>query len=214
VSLSIELSEYHETLVALQHLKAISDLSEKHGDSAIFVTCATLESFVHLRSDSPDSIINAQQSIAKARSLQLYQSADQVHQVWSLLNCVDLACALLQYNAEQAAAKLKVLQDHIEDLIIDRQLWTNDGSIEIPLGTESANQINDFSSQTYKKTKDGRVILGFAWLHKRDVYAMAHLLSACTGILKNPTDRKSERFVQAGLKMIDGMSYLRFLLLP
>jgi hypothetical protein len=204
----MELSEYHDTLVAIQHLKAILDLSEKRGDSAIFVTAATLESFVHLRSDTSESIMNAQQSIAKARSLQLQQSADQVHQIWSLLHCVDLACALLQYNAEQAATKLKTLQDHIEDLIIDRQLWTEDGCIEVPLGSDSANKISDFSSQIYENSKDGKVVLSFAWLHKRDVYAMAHLLSACTGVLKNPTDRKSERFVQAGLKMIEGKRYL------
>jgi hypothetical protein len=196
--------EYHETIVALQHLKSISDLSESQRDSAIFVTCAALESFVHLRSESPDNIMNAQQAIAQARSLQLQESADQVHQVWALLNCVDLACALLQYNAEQAAQKLKILQEQMEDLVIDNKLWSDDGCIEVPLGPSSAQKISDFSSQIYEKKVDGKVVLGFSWLHKRDVYAMTHLLSSCCSLLKNPTERKAERYTQAGLDMIEG----------
>jgi Cohesin loading factor len=148
--------------------------------------------------------MNAQQAIAQARSLQLQESADKVHQVWALLNCIDLACELLQYNAELAAQKLKILQAQMEDLVIDNKLWSDDGLIEVPLGPSSAKKVSDFSSQIYEKKPDGKVVLGISWLHKRDVYAMTHLLSACSSLLKNPTERKAERYIQAGLGMIEG----------
>ena len=208
MSLSLQTNSHHDILVAIQNLKAICVHAEKNDDKAIYITCLTIEAQVHLHSESVDSIISAQEAIARARSLQTHPSASQIPQVWALLNCVDLTCALVQFKAQEAADKMKIVQELMDDLIVEKKSWKADGSISVPLGKASTNRVTDVAAQIYTQDEDGTISLQFTWMKNVDAYALAFLLSGSTTILKNPLESKAEMYVQEGIKVIEGKSCL------
>jgi hypothetical protein len=203
-SLSIQSEAHHDIVLAIQHLKAICGLAEKNDDKAVFVTSLTLEALAHMYSESLDSLMNAQEAIAKARSLQMHPATSTISQVWAMLNCVDLICSLSQFNAQEAAGKMSVVQQTMDELIVEKGSWSSDGSLSIPLGKKSAKKVTDFAAQIY--TQDDTVVnLQFCWLSNVDAYAMGYLLCGSTILLKAPTDKKAETFIQEGIKVIDRM---------
>jgi hypothetical protein len=193
---------YHDLLAALQHLRAMSNLAERHGDTAIFITCATLEAMIHLRTGTPDSVEQVQRAIASARSYQLQPSVADLVQVWTLLDFIDLSCSLLQSNPDEAARKNTTIQQLMDNLM-ESSSWSDDGTFAIPLATQGST-MTETTNGIFQKAKDGRDCVVFTWLNKRDLYTLSFLLSGVASQLKNSTDHKSEKYMNEGVKMILG----------
>jgi cohesin loading factor len=202
-SLSFRSEAHHEIVLAIQHLRAICSFAERNDDKAIYVASLTLEALAHMRSESFDSLMNAQEAVAKARSLQMHPATNTIPQVWAMLNCVDLVCSLSQFNAKEAAGKMSTVQQTMDELIVEKASWSSDGSIPIPLGKKSAQKVTDFAAQIYIPDDSG-VSLPISWLSNVDAYAVAYLLCGSTILLKAPTDKKAETFIQEGIKVVDG----------
>jgi hypothetical protein len=189
--------------IALQHLKALIDMAERNRDFGMIVVFATLEALAHLRTDSPDFIMNCQESIAKARSLQMRKGAEELKQVWTILSCVDLACTLLECNVKEVRTKVKVTQDSLEQLVINEESWTEDGSIAIPMSQSSTNQISDFSSGIFRLNNEGQAVMSIKWLDRPGAYAFGFLLGGCSGILKNSVEDKNLEYIKGGLDVLN-----------
>jgi hypothetical protein len=201
VTLSLQSATSHDLSVALHHLKLLIDLADKNRDFAMIVAFATLEALVHLRTDSPDLIMNCQESIAKARGLQMRKGAEELKQVWVILSCADLACSLIQCNVNEASTKLKALMPQIQKQV--ETTWPEDGSIAITLTQESTNQLSDFSSGIFRLNTEGQAMLSIRWLDRSGVYAFGFLLGACSGFLKNILEERNIHYIDGGLEVLD-----------
>jgi hypothetical protein len=203
VALSLQMADsHHDLLAALQHLRAMSNLAGQQGDTAIFITCATLEAMVHLRTGTADSVEQVQRAIASARSYQLQSSVANLVQVWTLLDFIDLSCSLLQSSPEEAAKKNTTIQQLMDNLM-ESSSWSDDGTFAIPLATQGS-VMTGTTNGIFQKSKDGKDCVVFAWLNKRDLYTLSFLLSGIASQLKSSTDHKSEKYMNEGVKMIKG----------
>jgi hypothetical protein len=200
ITLSLERGTHHDVVVALQHLRAISDLAEKYADKCVFVYAAAIEALAYIHTESVDAVTNAQDSIARARSMQMDKSTQNIQPVWYFLNCVDLICSLLRYEgAEVIAQKMEAIR-----AIAEQNPFTKDGSLSLPLGPKSSRAVHEFGGKVFAKEETGedqepKVSMQFHWLPDVGVYALACLLSTCTGVLKMAGEKKNTKFVHEGL---------------
>jgi hypothetical protein len=203
-SLSLRSGAHHDIVLAIQHLRTICDVAERNEDKAIYVTSLTLEALAHMHSESFDSVLNAQEAIAKARSFQMHPATSTIPQVWAMLNCADLVCSLSHFNSGEAYGKMSAVQQAMDELIVEKSSWSTNGSIIVPLGKRSAKKLTDFAAKIYTQ-EDGIPSLHFSWLNNVDAYSMGYLLCGSTCILKAPADTKAETYIQEGVKTIERM---------
>ncbi|TLD32108.1 75k gamma secalin [Venturia nashicola] len=128
-TLSIELASHHDTAAAIDNLHKANDLAESRGDCAILVVSHTLEAMIHLRSLTSDNVEQAQRAVAAARTHQLQSSVKGLTQVWALLDCIDLACSLLEYQHDQQSHKVEVMQKLMDDAI-SSEAWRMDDNFD------------------------------------------------------------------------------------
>ncbi|KAF1990076.1 hypothetical protein K402DRAFT_325508 [Aulographum hederae CBS 113979] len=199
VSLSLQLGAHTEVLAAQQHLRHLSSFAENQGDNAIFVTCAAFEAMLHLRSGLADSIEQAQRAIASARSLQLQDSVKDLHQIWTLLDCVDLGCSLQQASHEAADAKMSKMQQALDGA----QTQWKDESFTVLIESSASGPLSASTGGILQKSPDGRDMLSFTWLRQKDLYSLGYYLSGVTSYLKHSvTNDKAEKFLREGVKII------------
>ncbi|KAF2671600.1 hypothetical protein BT63DRAFT_174559 [Microthyrium microscopicum] len=203
VTLSMQISSHHEIIAALQNLKALIAMTEKRGDDALTIAFSVFEALIHLRSDSVDFSMNCQESIARARSLQMRKSTQGVKQLWAILNCVDQACSLMLSQTEQAKAKTSLSEDLFQQLILEEEVWQPDGSIEVPLSASSAAQLSDLSPQIFSKSSDGETFLSLGWLDSSGAYALSLMFSACAKILGNAKDAEAPALIHKAIELLD-----------
>ena len=202
VSLSLQKASGLELLSAVQNLRAISDLSHANGDRAVFVTCATLEAMVHLRTHGLDSIEQAQRAIASARSHQLQMTSKESAQILTLLNCVDLACALLQGTPDQAEAKMTAFQALLDETG-DSNSWPADGLFTVPIDVRTGDQLTGSTGNIFQMDPStNKQCITFSWLSQRDLYALGYYLSAVSVHLSNK--EKTTEYLLQGIKTTDG----------
>jgi hypothetical protein len=170
-----------------------------------------MEALAHLHSNTVESIINAQEAIARARSLQMHPATNKIGQIWATLNCIDLICSLSQFKWQEATEKLKIVQEAMDDLIVDKTSWTSDGSVAVPLGKRSSKRVSDFAGQIYTQDSEGAVALNFTWLSSIDAYAMSFLLSGSNALLKGPSEIKAGLYIQEGINIIEGLLQISLL---
>ncbi|KAJ9641976.1 hypothetical protein H2199_005191 [Coniosporium tulheliwenetii] len=190
-SLSLQVPSHPETLPALQHLRRISALADSQGDKAIFVACSAVQAMVHLQSGSMDCIEQAQRAIAAARSYQLQMTAQELGHFVTLLDFIDLACCLQQYNPEQATVKMQAMQASM-DRISDEMGSTDDGSFSVLIERSSGGQATTSTGGIFQRTADGRDMLTFTWLRKLDLYLLGYYLSGVIAHLKSSIGGKAE----------------------
>jgi len=199
VGLSLQMESHQEMLAAQQNLRKISELAEHEGDYAVFVTTAVYEAIVHLRSGAVDSVEQAQRAIASARSRQLQPSVKGLVQVWALLDVVNLACSLLQYNPEQVEEKMGVMQNMMDDGL---KAWNEDGMFSVLVESSVQDHSAKSESGVLSKNKDGRDLLSFQWLQKTDLYTLGYFFSGVATLLKHSvTNDKAEKYLKEGLKL-------------
>ncbi|KAF2432223.1 hypothetical protein EJ08DRAFT_695676 [Tothia fuscella] len=200
VTLSLQLTDStHDISVALQNLRAISALAEgRH--KAVYITCATLEAMVHLRSPSADSLEQLQRAIASARTYQLDPSVEHMVQIWTLLDYIDVSCSLMQCLPDQSYTKNNAMQKMM-DTVIESPLWNDDGTICVSLNMQ-ATSLTESTNGIFRRSKDGKDSIVFSWLNKRDLYTLGFFMSAVTATLRNTIDDKIEIYITEGLKTL------------
>ena len=203
VTLSLQTFSHSEALASLQHLQTICDLSRGH-DRAIFVTSATMQAMVHLKISGPESIEQAQQAIAVARSEQLDPSLQQLPQITAFLSFMDLVSVLQLHNEpDQVSAKMSAMNNIMDGSRPDFK-WTSNGSFRVPLGQGSENQTTQDTGGIFQKLPDGEDALVFCALPRDELYSVAFLLSSLASFHRNAGDGKTEKFALEGLKGLKG----------
>jgi hypothetical protein len=199
VTLSLEQAGPHEIVAAIGHLHKIDELAESRGDCAILVVSRTIEAIVHLRSLTSDNVEQTQRAIAAARSYQLQPSVKHLTQVWALLDCIDLACSLLEYHHDQQARKAEVMQKLMDDAI-GSEVWRMDGQFAVPLES-SPSSLTETTCGIFERS-NGKDHLMFSWLRSRDLWALCYLLSGVAAS-RGGNDRKAAHLSE-GLKIMRG----------
>ncbi|KAL4801379.1 cohesin loading factor-domain-containing protein [Aspergillus unguis] len=204
VSLSFSSLGHHEFTSTLQNLHKISSMASRNGDRAVSAMSAIIEALAHLQhGSSSDSIEQAQRAIATSRSHQLNDELRHIPQLTTLVQIVDICCSLLEYDINQSAQKLKVLQDLMDERLNDSN-WRGDGSFSIPLSGKSAGP-SSIDTGDILQVQNGTLLLSFSWLPQHDLYALCYFLSSVTLSCKNSHDgRKAEKFLQEGVRMLKG----------
>ncbi|KAL1863803.1 hypothetical protein Plec18170_000643 [Paecilomyces lecythidis] len=204
VSLSLSTSSHQDFVSALHHLHKISSLASRNGDKAVSVIAAVTEALAHLQqSTSSDSIEQAQRAVASARSYQLNTEVQDIPQINTLIQMVDISCSLLEYDLNQSTQKLQIMQTLMDQKINDSH-WRDDGSFSIPL---SGRSVGPASADTgdILQIENGVPVLTLNWLPQHDLYVLCYFLSSVTLSAKNSHDgRKAEKYLQEGLRMIRG----------
>jgi len=194
---------HHDIHAAVQHLRAVTELAEKQGDSAIRVTSSTCEALMHIFSGTVESIEQANHALASARSLQLDTNLSSIPQIWALLDCVDLACSLLRYSHEEAKDKMSTMQKLLDELY-EKAAWPDDGSLYIPLGCRHDRSLTTTASGIFQRDENGNDFLVLQWLSKRDLYVVGYVMSSIATQLRNASDSKAQNYLLAGLKRMKG----------
>lgn len=183
-------------------------MANRQGDKAVAAISAVIEALAHLQQGtSSDAIEQAQRAVAVARSHQLNDELRHIPQLSTLVQMVDICCSLLEYDVNQSSQKLKVMQDLMDERLNDPN-WRADGSFSIPLSGRSAGP-SSIDTGDILQVQNGTLLLSFNWLPQHDLYALCYFLSSITLSAKNSYDgRKAEKFLQEGIRMVKGMSYL------
>ncbi|KAK0661753.1 hypothetical protein DIS24_g2348 [Lasiodiplodia hormozganensis] len=191
---------YAFRLLPMYTLIEVSTLSEKLGDQAVYVASTTILAMVYLRLMNPDSIEQAQRSIASARSLQLQLTMEELGPIVALLDLIDLACNLQSYKPDQAVAKMRDLQA-IMDSAVNGDNSKDDGTFSVLVHRPPSVQLTGTTGGIFQRNGDGRDRLSLAWMRKRDLWMLGYYLSGVTALLKNPIEDKAESYLKEGLKL-------------
>ncbi|KAL4898531.1 cohesin loading factor-domain-containing protein [Aspergillus ambiguus] len=204
ISLSLSSPAHQDPVTALQHLHKIANMANRNGDKAVSAMSAVIEALAHLQHGTTwDSIEQAQRAVAHARSYQLNDDLRNIPQLNTLVQMVDICCSLLDYDINQSSQKLKILQDMMDERLNDPN-WRPDGSFSIPLNGKSAGP-SSIDTGDILQVQNGTLLLSFNWLPQHDLYALCYFLSSVTLCCKNSYDgRKAEKFLQEGIRMIQG----------
>lgn len=179
-------------------------MASRNGDKAVSAMAAVIEALAHLQQGgSSDSIEQAQRAIAIARSHQLNDELRHIPQLVTLIQMVDICCSILEYDVNQSAQKLKVMQSLVDETLSNSN-WRTDGSFSVPLNGKSAGP-SSIDTGDILQVESGTLLLSFNWLPQHDLYALSYFLSSITLSAKNSYDgRKAEKYLDEGLRMIQG----------
>ncbi|KAJ5934005.1 hypothetical protein N7454_006334 [Penicillium verhagenii] len=204
VSLSLSSPSHQDSVQALQHLNKIATMASRNGDKAVSAMAAVIEALAHLQQGgSSDSIEQAQRAVAVARSHQLNDELRHIPQLVTLIQMVDICCSILEYDVNQSAQKLKLMQSLVDETL-NNSNWRPDGSFSVPLNGKSAGP-SSIDTGDILQVENGTLLLSFNWLPQHDLYALSYFLSSITLSAKNSYDgRKAEKYLDEGLRMIQG----------
>lgn len=179
-------------------------MANRNGDRAVSAMAAVIEALSHLQQGAgSDAIEQAQRALATARSHQLNDELRQIPQLATLIQIVDICCSLLEYDVNQSAQKLKVMQTLVDETLNDPN-WRPDGSFSVPLNGKSAGP-SSIDTGDILQVHNGTLLLSFSWLPQHDLYALSYFLSSITLSAKNSYDgRKAEKYLDEGIRMIQG----------
>lgn len=210
------MASHQESLVAINHLKITSNLANRSGDHAISAIASTMEAMTHLhRSNSAESVEQAQRALAAARSSQLDPASRSIPQLTSMMHFVDINCSLQQIDPPQAMTKMQALHKTLDTSQNDPS-WTDDGLVRVPLSLGTAKSLHDSGVTGGVLQVDSRGVVNILinWLPKEEIYALGYLLSAAVTDHRNASDgQKSEKYIKEAKRMVEGKD-LHIHLLP
>jgi Cohesin loading factor len=193
------MSNNQETLLAISQLKVIATLAGSHGDSAISAVASAIEALVHAnRSNTSDSIEQAQRALAAARGSQLDAQAQSIHPLTVMAYFVDLCCSIHQNDPMQATSKLAAMNTFLDQRANDSG-WSADGQFFVPLShnTSQSLQVTEGSQGAVRSDHQGRLSIRIQWLPKAEIYSLGYILSAAAVVHKNAQDgQKAEAFLR------------------
>lgn len=200
ISFSFKLGvSYQDFAAAAQNIKGIAELALRENDAAISLLCAVYDALIHLQSLSTTSVDEAQRAVATAKSFQFQVTAKSLRPIWILLDCIEIACYLMEGNHSMAGQKAEQLAPIMDDIqAVPKQ--TDDGLLRVPLEGLFAS-LTEHSCQIFTRI-DGKDHLTFQWLPLRDLWALCFLLNAIAAQARTFADQKAELYLTEGLKII------------
>ena len=209
-SFSLTSGSYHDLQNAAAQLQRIATTARRNEDHVMYAFASLTETFVYLKTNTPESQQQAQSSLASARALQLNPEVAGSPQMQVMMEFADFICTIQQFQAGQLnpdttstpmSQKLESMQNALYQML-ESASWGDDGLIQIPVGKRSLGgaslQRGGLLSEQSKK-----IYLTFGWIRKTDIEVLGFLLSAVSVAYKNASDGgKSERFIIEGLKML------------
>lgn len=199
----LELSTSQDTFSAHHQLKQIFVTANQYQEKSIVALAVTFEALISLqRSNSSESLEQAQRSLAAARSCQLDPIVGSLPHFGAFVHFVDLCSALQNFDPAQAASRVQAMQSIIETST-DNNIWTPDGSFALPIripGFPAASA----TGGVVRHRPDGSAVLMFNWMPRQDISTLCFLLSGSALSLRNTTDgQKAERMLREGLRNLD-----------
>ncbi|KIX93658.1 uncharacterized protein Z520_10564 [Fonsecaea multimorphosa CBS 102226] len=186
---------------AVVQLEKITTLARQNSDSAILAFAATLESLLHLSTQSHDAVTASQTALAKARALQLSPDVEGNPQLTILMEFIDLACSVREADISQTETKRKIMQEVLFQAV-GHPNWRDDGLIYIPVATKAVAGMQ-LHGNGYVIERNGKYHIPFSWLGKEEAEALGFLFSAESSAYKNGADGgKAEKFVDSGLSVL------------
>lgn len=192
-------SSAQDTAPAIQNLKAISQLAASDDDGAVSALSATYEAMLHLRSASSSSIEDAKRAVAAAKSLQFHPLAQNLDQVWALLDCIEIICYLMEGNVGMATQKAEQLAPRMDDIRANPKP-NDDGTLLVPLQAKPGPLTANTSGIFLRIDEKDHLV--FQWLPHRDLWAFCFLLNAITAQTRTFADPKVESYIREGLKIL------------
>ena len=198
--LSLGLEVGGQSSASFNHLAEIATAAEEQRHISVQILAAVLEAIVHLRSGPDDAVDLAQRSMAAARRHQLGSEMQQMPQIRALLDCLDLMCNLVQFNPDQAVAKMDQMHKNLDTATRDAG-WSKDGAIHVELMPSANTELEQDTCGIMKRTSAGQAAVAFRWITNSEMYALGFLLSGLAAMHKNSTDGKAEQYLGEGLKL-------------
>ncbi|EMC96162.1 hypothetical protein BAUCODRAFT_47807, partial [Baudoinia panamericana UAMH 10762] len=201
VTLGLQRSDIPDIANLIKHLESVVSKAKSRGDVTVQIVATALEIMLHLRSDSSEKFEHVQRAFATARMHQLSPEMQALPQVRALLDCLDLACALMQFSPDQIAEKLQAMHNNMDEAARDKG-WTKDGSFVVPLGVAASGGLELETAGILTSSSDGKASLAFQWLPRGAVYTLGYLLSGIATSAKHPGDSKAESYLNEALKLV------------
>ncbi|MCJ1293823.1 hypothetical protein MMC34_005379 [Xylographa carneopallida] len=212
-TLSLKIASAQEILVAINQFRGVATLANHNGDNVISATASILEATACLRrSNSAESIEQAQRALAAARSSQLDPAFQRVPQLAPMMHLVDISCSLQQTDPTQAKLKLDTMHPML-DTLAHSDKWASDAVIRIPLGDHTAQSLQENSQSPtgiLQVDSEGAVCVSLTWLLKEEIYALCFLFSGAVVLHRNVLDgQRSEQYLEEAKQIVESKEPFR-----
>ncbi|KAK0900527.1 hypothetical protein LTR91_018555 [Friedmanniomyces endolithicus] len=201
VSLGLQVLGPTETAAVLKHLSALKAAAESQRHITVQIVAATLDAAVHLKSGAPDAIELAQRAIAAARMHQLSPEMQCAPQLRALLDCLDLACSLMQHNSTHIIEKMRQMQTSIDATKYDNAWTQNSSTFLVPIGSLIGGDVHADTAGIMAETAKGELGLRFDWIHKGQLYALGYLLSGVASNYKHGGESQTDEMLEGALRL-------------
>lgn len=190
----MQIPGHSDTAAILKHLTAMSTTADRHRHISMLITVSTVEAMVYLRSGSPDAVDLARRALASARTHQLGTEIESMPQVRTLLDCLDLACSLVSYDAQQTLQKMTQMHASM-DPATRQSGWSKNGSFAIPMLPSTNAELELDTLGIMRTTPDGTTNLNLRWMTQTGIYVIGYLLSGITYLHKDE-EGKAQSFLR------------------
>ena len=133
-----------------------------------------MEALAHLRLNSPDSVENAQNSIASAWSYQT-ETGNQIPQLLSLAHMIDISCSIRQGNPAVMLTKVNAVQKMMDAVRTDDDTWgVMIESVAIPINrtATSSHIVSPDTRDVLGIGRDGSDVLMLSFIGKKDAFSL------------------------------------------
>ncbi|KAK0784368.1 hypothetical protein LTR75_010739 [Friedmanniomyces endolithicus] len=201
VSLGMQVLGPAETAAVLKHLSALKAAAEPQRHVTVQIVAATLDAVVHLKSGAADAVELAQRAIAAARMHQLSPEMQCAPQLRALLDCLDLACSLMQHKSTHIIEKMRQMQTSIDSTKYDNAWTQNASTFLVPIGTLFSVDIHADTAGILAATTKGELGLSFDWIRKGQLYALGYLLSGVASNYKHGGEPQTDEMLEGALRL-------------
>ncbi|KAK0252995.1 hypothetical protein B0A54_09906 [Friedmanniomyces endolithicus] len=201
VSLGLQVLGPTETAAVLKHLSALKAAAEPQRHIIVQIFAATLDAVVHLKSGAVDAVELAQRAIAAARMHQLSPEMQCAPQLRALLDCLDLACSLMQHKSTHIIEKMRQMQTSIDATKYDNAWTRNSSTFLVPIGNLIGGDIHADTAGIMAATAKGELGLRFDWIHKGQLYALGYLLSGVASNYKHGGESQTDEMLEGAVRL-------------
>lgn len=205
VCFGMQVPNHSETPAMLKHLTAISSIAEEQRHIPMQITLATIEAMVYLRSGTPDAVDLAQRAMASARTHQLAAEIESMPQIRAMLDCLDLACSLINFDPNHTLEKMSQMHASM-DPATRQSGWSKNGSFAIPMLPSTSSDLELDTCGIMQTTTHGMASLNLRWMSQSGIYVIGYLLSGITYMHKDE-EGKARSF----LREVNSLSNLEIL---
>ena len=202
VSLAMQTKTNATAATLTKLLSSMSEMANEQHNISVVVLAACLQALVHISSSAAGAVSSAQSALAVARSHQLSPTMQQMPEVLVLLNCIDLACALLAANPDQIAQKMGQMQESL-DSMPKASKDSKNGLFAVQLGASANRDLDIDTRGLMKRDAHGRATLALQWMSRNDIYVLGFVLSSIASVYANGSNSvKTLTFLEEGMKMM------------